>query len=293
MPSSEKASSSSGAAHLLAVVLGRPAQQAQKIHESVRQKAGVAIGRDADHGAVAALGKLGAIGGHQQRQVRECRRRDARGFEDQHVLEGVGQVILAADDVADAQVHVVGAGGQVVSGHAVAAQQREVLDIGGGFGLLAVDGIVETDMAQGVARHAEAQRERLARGGAAVAFLARKLAHPGVEEPGCGAGALHIGGRGRGEIAIRQALLENGFGHLPVEGQALGLLVQLIPAQVEPAQPFEDGVQRRLGVALDIGIVDAQDHDAAVAAGEEPVKDEGTRAPDVQKARGRGRKTNS
>ena len=43
----------------------------------------------------------------------------------------------------------------------------------------------------------------------------------------------------------------------------------------------------------DVGIVDAQDHGAAVVAGIEPVEDEGARAPDVQKARGRGRKTNS
>ncbi len=35
------------------------------------QKSGVAIGGDADHGAVLALGKLGAIGRDQQRQVRE------------------------------------------------------------------------------------------------------------------------------------------------------------------------------------------------------------------------------
>ena len=48
-----------------------------------------------------------------------------RGFEDQLVLEGVGEMLLAADDVADAQVGVVGAVGQVIGGHAVAAQQRE------------------------------------------------------------------------------------------------------------------------------------------------------------------------
>ncbi len=59
------------ARHLLAIVLGRPAQQAEKIDEGLRQEAGVAIGGHADHRAVAALGKLGAIGRHQQRQVRE------------------------------------------------------------------------------------------------------------------------------------------------------------------------------------------------------------------------------
>ena len=137
------------AAHLLAIVLGRPAQQAQKIDEGVRQEAGIAVGGDADHRAVAALGELGAIGGHQQRQVGESGRRGAGGLEDQDVLEGVGEVVLAADDVADAQIHVVGAGCQVVGGHAIAAQEGEILDIGGGFGLLAVDRVVETDVRSG------------------------------------------------------------------------------------------------------------------------------------------------
>ena len=165
------------ARHSLAIVLGRPAQQAQKIDEGVRQKAGVAIGGDADHRAVLALGKLGAIGRHQQRQVREFGRRRAGGFENQHVLERIGDVVLAANDVADAQVRVVGAGGQVIGRHAVAAQQGEIFDIGGGFGLRPVNAVGEANVPLGVARHAETQRKRLAGGGAAVAFLARHLAH--------------------------------------------------------------------------------------------------------------------
>ena len=64
------------------------------------QEAGVAIGGDGDDGAVDALGKLRAVGRDQQRQVREVGRLGAGGLEDQHVLEGVGEVILAADDVA-------------------------------------------------------------------------------------------------------------------------------------------------------------------------------------------------
>jgi hypothetical protein len=48
---------------------------------------------------VLALGELGAIGRDEQGQMRELGRRDAEGFEDEQVLEGVGEVILAADDV--------------------------------------------------------------------------------------------------------------------------------------------------------------------------------------------------
>jgi len=43
----------------------------------------------------------------------ELRGLDAGGCEDQDVFEGVGEMVLATNDVRDAQVSVVGAGGQV------------------------------------------------------------------------------------------------------------------------------------------------------------------------------------
>ena len=76
----------------LAVVFGRPAEEAEEIDEGVREKSGVAIGGDGDDGAVVALGELGAVGGDEQRQVGELRRRRRRGPEDQDVLEGVGEM---------------------------------------------------------------------------------------------------------------------------------------------------------------------------------------------------------
>ena len=69
----------------------------------------------------------------------------------------------------------------MIGRHAVAAQQGEVFDIGGGFRLLAVDRVVEADVGARVARHAEAQRERLARGGAAVALLAGSSRMPALK----------------------------------------------------------------------------------------------------------------
>ena len=108
---------------------------------------------------------------------------DAQRLKDQHVLERVREMILAANDVGDPQIGVVGAGCHVISRHAARSQQREVLDIGGGFGLRAVDHIVEADFVARFARHAKAQYERFASGGAAVAFLFRHLAHAGIEQP--------------------------------------------------------------------------------------------------------------
>ncbi len=258
------------------------------------QKAGVAIGGHADHRTVAALGEFGAIGRDEQREVREGGRLATGRFEDEHVLESVGEMVLPADDVADAQVGVVGAGSQVIRRHAVGAEQREILDIGGGLGLLAVDAIGEAHGAFGVARDAVAQGEGLARGGTAVALGGRQLAHVGVEEPrALGARARSLSGLRGSEIAIGQAFAENGVGQLAVQGEAFRLAILLIPTQVEPAEAIEDRLQRRFGIAFHVGIVDAQNHGAAVAAGIQPVENESARAPDVQKARGRRREANS
>jgi hypothetical protein len=47
------------------------------------------------------------------------------------VLEGVGEMILAADDVGDEQIGVVNAGGEMVGGKSVRAQKSEIFDLVG------------------------------------------------------------------------------------------------------------------------------------------------------------------
>ena len=282
------------AGHALAVVLRRPAEQAQKIQIGVRQEARVAVRGDAHHGPMAALGELGAVGRNQQREVRENGRGDAGGLEDQNVFEGVGEVVLAADDMADAEIDVVGTGGHVVGGQAVAAQQGEVFDIGGRLGLLAIDSIAEGDGVDRVARHAEAQHEGFAGGGAAIAFLARELAHAGMVEPGGAFAGLVLDlGLDRREIAIGQTLGEDGFGHLAVQRQAFGLAVLLIPGEIEPAEAVEDGILGLLRVAPGVCVVDAQDHGPVVVPGIQPVENEGPRTADVEVAGRRGSKSDS
>jgi len=213
----------------------------------VREEAGVAIGGDGDDGAVDALRELGAVGGDEQREVRELRGFDAGGAEDEDVLERVGEVVLTADDMGDAEVDVVSTGREVVGRGAVAAEEREVFDVFGGFGLVAVDGIVELDVFGGVARDAEADDEFFAGGGAAVAFLGGHFALAGIGAPGTGGvlGVVLFGasGVGRSEVAIGEAFGEDGLGELFVEGEALGLAILLVPVEAEPVEAFEDGVE--------------------------------------------------
>ena len=175
---------------------------------------------------------------------RELRRRGAGGLENQHVLEGVGEVILPANDVADAQIGIVGAGGQVVGRHAVAAQQGEIFDIGGGFRLLAVD---RDRRSAPRARVSRGTRKRSANGSPAAAR--RSLSSRGISRisalnsqvPCAPDFSLSVPLRGR-EIAIGQPFWKIASATGAVQSQALGLLVLLVPAEIEPAQPFENGI---------------------------------------------------
>src|SRR5208282_4738967 len=94
----------------------------------------------------------------------------ARAFENEHVLVGVREMILAADDVADAKVDVVGTGGEMVGGHAIGTKEREVFDVVGEFDVLAVDRVREADLLASAPGDAEAEGEGLSGGGSAVAL---------------------------------------------------------------------------------------------------------------------------
>src|SRR4029077_3895477 len=165
-------------------VFWRPAQQTQKVDEGLRKESGVAVGGNANHGTVAALGELRSVGGHEQRKMRELRRPGASAFENEHVLVSVREMVLAADDVADMEIDVVGTGGEVVGGHTVGTEEREVFDVVGGFDLLAINRVSETDLFACPPGNTKAKGERLSRRGSPVALRAGKLAHAGVEEPG-------------------------------------------------------------------------------------------------------------
>src|SRR5208282_3951125 len=264
------------------------------IDEGFREESGVAVGGDADHWTVAALGELRAIGGDEQRKMRKLWRLGASAFENEHMLVGVGEMILAADNMADAEVDVVGTGGEVVGGHAVGTQEGEVFDVVVGFNLLAVDRVIETYLFAGAAGNTKAKRKGFSGGGSTVAFGARKFAHAGVAEPGLiGAGFFAVAGVGGSEVAVSEALLKYGVGNLAVQGEAFGLLVFFVPPEVEPAQTFEDGVDGSVGVALDIGVIEAQDHGSSVMTGVKPVENESAGTADVQKTGGRRRESDT
>ena len=78
-----------------------------------------------------------------------------------------------------------------------------------------------------------------------------------------------------------------------MEIKAVGLTVELIPAELEPMEAFVDGIERSLGVPFDIRIVDAEDHRTAMAASIEPIENKGARATYMKVTCGRGRKADT
>ena len=63
------------------------------------------------------------------------------GVIDERLARGVVQVVVAADDVGDPHVVVVGHHGEVVGRSPVRAQQHQVVQVLGGEADLALDGV--------------------------------------------------------------------------------------------------------------------------------------------------------
>src|SRR5262249_53288070 len=145
-------------------------------------------------------------------------------------------------------------------------------------------------------RRAQAQHVRLVRLIRAIAAGAR------IAEAVLAAGALLVFGTGAREVlraavtAIRGARRNQALGERAVNMEPLHLEVgpelapderPLVPVEPEPAHRLEDRVDRRLGAAALVGVLDAQDERAAVLARPQPVVERGARAPEVQVARRR------
>ena len=218
-----------------------------------------------------------AEGGHGQ----------AQGFVDEDLAGGVGHMVVTADDVGDAHLVVVHHHGHVVGGHAVGATDDHVVQLAHVHGDAALDHVIEHDLAGlgGLEAHAAAFA------GAQVAFTAAAVV-AGLQALGAGffAHGFHfLGGAGApvGVAGLQQLV------HIAVvQLGALGLVVEgAVPVQSQPAHGSQDGVGVLLLGAQQVGVLDAQVELAAEVAGQQPAEDGGTRAADVQMARGAGRET--
>ncbi len=199
-------------------------------------------------------------------------------------------MVVAADHVGDVHVMVVDHDGKIISRGAVAAQDHEVVEILVGKDDTPLDAVFDHRLA--LARRLEADRRRNA--GRRLAMIPVTPSAVIAGSATLGAGALAHGGE---LLRARVAAIGLPFGkqllrHLAVAFRARHLIEGLaVPLEVEPAQAVENGEDRSFRGARLVGVLDAQQHLAALGACVEPIEEGSPGAADMQIARGRGRKT--
>ena len=267
----------------LLVAVG-PAEPGQIVDHGLGQDARVAEGLD--RGGAVALGQAAPVRAQDHRDVGELGERVAERLVAEDLLGGVREVVVAADHVADPHRDVVDHDAEVIGWPAVRAHQDPVVELGVVEGHGAVDQVLDDGLAlRGYPQAEGALGEPPV---AAAPRVAKGLAPP------LGGLALGLELRGRAVAVVGPALGQEAPGVGPVNVQPLGLPVAgcrrpLVPVEVEPAQRLEDRLDRLLRRPVPVGVLDAEDEDAAVMPGEEPVEEGGARAPHVEVA-GRARR---
>ena len=265
-----------------------PAEPREIVPQRVGQEAHLAIGLDAERAV--ALRKLCAVGSVDQWDMGHFGHGPVERLVDLGLAGGVRQVVDAADDMRHPHVVVVDDDREHIGRRAVRAEQHEIVEILVRDDDAALHEVVDDGLA--LARGLEADR-------GLDAF--RGVGGRAVAPPAVIARRAAFGLRGRAHLleffgarvaAIGAPLAEHLLDRLAVAFGARELEGRLaVPVEAEPLQPVEDRVDRRVSRAGAVGVLDAQQHLAAEALGEQPVEQRGARPPDVQKAGRRRRET--
>ena len=243
-------------------------------------------------GCALALRQLAAIRAQHHRQVGEDRPGSVQRVEEHSLFGRVGQVAHPPDDVGDAHGDVVHHDGEVVGGASVRAHDHEVAELAGRKGDRPKDLVAHHDLAvrDMKSRHRTSSLPlppgallrgqgtagpRIAKTGGSRPFR--------IAEAGVGQSRVHEPPRGLGIAAHAFAL--------PVRAEVSAHLRAFVPLHPEPAQVFQDGFERVFQVALDVGVLHAQDEDAPVMARKCPVEDGHASVSRVQPAGGTGGET--
>src|SRR5271157_134931 len=106
----------------------------------------------------------------------------------------------------------------------------------------------------------------------------------------------------RTETEICFAFTQQPLGMFAIEIETLALTIwrvrsadvrAFVPVKAEPLQVFQKLSFETLFAALDVGVLDAQDHDAALLPREQPVEKRGAGVANVQMSRGRRSEANA
>ena len=266
-----------GAENFSAVAAG-PAEEREKIAESLGQEAFVAIGAYA--GGAVAFGEAGAIGAQDQRDMGKDRRRGAESAVEQDLFRGVRNVVGAANDMGDAHLDVVdnsakliGGQGGPAAGAASRAHEDEILD----FVILHFAGTKHGvfESRSGAQRNAKAYGWILM-GGGGLAFAATAA----NDAPYFAFGGGRIVRRIAPGVFLRGAVAEIGgacgeqlIGGGSVTGQALRLEERpFIPVESEPIQSVENAFHQFRPIPLDVRVFDSKNKGATAVPGKQPVE---------------------
>ena len=232
---------------------------------------------------IASLAELLASLADDQRNVREERRLLLERAVEPQLEGGVAVVVGPADHVGDPHVEIVDHHRQVVEGLPVAALDVHVADLAHVLSARPEDQVVPLQPSLlGQPQPHRVGPALLPQAEVATAAVVHPAATRGQR---LAAPLLQLRGRAAAAVGVAagQQLLDGGG----VELAPLALAQRpLVPVDAEPAEGVE---QRLLGLprrALAIGVLDAQDQAAAVAAREGPVEQRRADGSDVQRARG-------
>ena len=270
-----------------------PSQPQQIIAQGVGQKPLSPVGIDAQ--VAVALRQFGTVLSMDQGDMGEGGQGPTEDPEQLGLAEGVGQVVVAADDMGHPHVVVVDDHRQHIGRRAVGAQQDHVVQLVVGHRHRALDQVFDHGFTVG--GHLQADGRLGALGGfgrvavppAAIielraAFLAGGLAHfPEF--------------LGRAETLVSLVFGQQLTRHLGVTLGVEKLRNRVaVPIQPQPLKTVINGIDGLFGGTLAVRILDAQQKSAAgtvfgMVLGEQPVIQCGTRTSDMKKTTGRGCET--
>ena len=236
------------------------------------------------------FGQLRPVGAVDQRYVGEGRPLPAERGVDLALAKGIGQMIVAANDVRDVHVVIVHDDRQRVGRRSVGTQQDHVVELVVGDGHGSLDRVLDRRLP--FERRPETDdrlhvRRRIRR----IAVAPRSVVQP---RPAFGAGSdAHRLELVRPAVAtIGHALGEQATGHFGMTLRPVCLADGLaVPVQTEPGQPVVDGRHGRFRRTRAVGVLDAQQEAAAMTPREQPVEQGRAGAAHVQMPCRRGSET--
>ena len=232
-----------------------------------------------------ALGELAAVRSEDHRHVGEGRRLRVQRPVDVDLARRVVEVVVAANHVGDAHVHVVHDHGEIVGGHAVRAHEDDVVEFLVVKLHVAVYLVLDHDDALvGIPETNDGLDARHRLGPLAAASVVARLL------PSLTLGRPHGVQLFLAAIAVvGLALGDQLFGDLGVAIEVLRLVERPdVGTQLEPLHPVQDDLDRLLRGSFPVGVLDPQHEGAAMLLRVQPREQRRAHAADVEESGGTG-----